>query len=67
MADKFIPTVKCKFENCFQNRNGMCWLLEEAIKGKMCPFYKSWTRVELEERALRKGDMDAYRQASRVR
>lgn len=59
--------VKCKKIECHANHYGYCSVLEDYIKGKPCPFYKTKLRLATEKAALKAGDWAAYRKAQKIK
>lgn len=66
MKNLYDFTVKCDKSDCHGNAFGRCTVLERAITGKPCPFYKSKLRLVTERAALKAGDWAAYYKARRI-
>lgn len=60
-------SVACNKTECHGNWLGYCTILTESITSKPCPFYKTKLRLITERQALKEGDYEAYRKASRIR
>lgn len=63
----YQASVRCDKYDCHGNEYGYCIVLEQEIKGKECPFYKTKLRLFTERAALKAGDYAAYRKARHIK